>query len=184
MRRPLLACAVLVFAPFLVACGGGGIGGIVDAFDRGGDGSGGNDPDGAGVGSMSASEQADADEVLALVNLERARQGLPPVTRDADAEEAAYAHAVDMDVRDFFAHDAPSPNASTPGQRLAAAGATYQGWGENIAIGYTSPASVMAGWMASTGHRNNIMNPSFNRLGVGVRYGTGQALWVQDFLVK
>lgn len=179
MRRRLNLIALVLAGSAVSACGGGGIADLID----GGSTNSGN-PNGAGNGSMSASEQADADEVLVLVNAERARLQLPPLVRDTAAERAAYDHAVDMDVRNYFDHDAPAPDASDPGQRLARAGASNNGWGENIADGYGSPSSVMSGWMNSSGHRANILYPGFTHVGVGVRYGTGGALWVQDFLIR
>ena len=182
MRRvALIALSLLV--PVLTACGGGGIGGLIDSIDSSSS-SGSGGTHGAGVGAMSAAEQADADAVLALVNVERAKAQLPPVLRDAAAERAAYDHGVDMDVRKYFDHTSPAPNSTGPGQRLVAAGATFSGWGENIAMGQPTPAAVMAAWMNSQGHRDNILNGAFTRLGVGVRYGTGTVLWVQDFLIK
>ena len=53
---------------------------------------------------------------------------------------------------------------------------------ENIAQGQPDPASVMADWMTSDGHRANILNPAYASLGVGVHVGAGGPWWVQDFL--
>ena len=74
-------------------------------------------------------------------------------------------------------------NGSDPGDRLRAAGyRTDGGWAENIASGYGNPAAVMAGWMASPGHRANILNCSLRALGVGVaRSDGGRLYWTQDF---
>lgn len=180
MRR--LSALVLALAlPLLSACGGGGIESFINSLGSGGSG---GSPNGAGVGAMSPSEQADADAVLALVNEERAKASLPPVLPDTQASRAAYDHAVDMDVRQYFNHISPAPNSTGPGERLSAAGASYSTWGENIAMGQPTPAAVMAAWMNSPGHRTNILTPGFTHLGVGVRYGTGMVLWVQDFLGK
>ena len=180
MRRRF-AFALSLLLPALTACGGGGIEDLVSSLG-GGSSSGGTN--GAGVGAMGPAEQADADAVLALVNAERRNAQLPPVVRDAAAERAAYDHGVDMDARRYFDHMSPPPNSTGPGQRLAAAGATYSNWGENIAMGQPTPAAVMAAWMNSQGHRDNILNGAFTHLGTGVRYGTGTVLWVQDFLTK
>ncbi len=67
---------------------------------------------------------------------------------------------------------------------MAAAGCMFNGWGENIAMGQTTPVDVMTAWMNSSGHRANIMNPGFTHLGVGCRYGTGALYWVQDFVSR
>ncbi len=180
MRRRIFVALALI-APLLSACGGGGISDLIESFDDGSSGGGSN---GAGNGAMSTAEQADADAVLALVNAERARFQLPPVQRDTAAERAAYDHGVDMDVRRYFDHNSPPPDSTGPAERLNAAGATYGSWGENIAVGQPTPAAVMAAWMDSQGHRENILTGSFTHLGVGVRYGTGTVFWVQDFLTK
>ena len=179
--RSRFAVVLALALPLLSACGGGGLGGLIDSISNG-SGSGGNH--GAGVGAMSPAEQADADAVLSLVNVERARASLPPVVTDVQASRAAYDHAVDMDVRQYFDHNSPAPNSTGPGQRLTTAGASFSSWGENIAMGQPTPAEVMSAWMNSPGHRANILTPGFTHLGVGVRYGTGTVLWVQDFLSK
>jgi len=184
LARRLSAYAyTLLLAASLSACGGGGLGDLVDEFTKGGGGtSTSEDGDGAGVGAMSPSEQADADAVLALVNAERATSGLRPLRLDTAAADAAYDHAVDMDVRQYFDHY--SPEGTSPGQRLTAAGCTFGGWAENIAMGQPTPAAVMTAWMNSPGHRANILSPNLTHVGVGVRYGTGTVYWVQDFLSR
>jgi len=180
LRLPALAFPLLL-ASALSGCGGGGVGGMIDSIAKGGGGS--NLPgDGAGVGAMSPTEQADADAVLALVNGERTKAGLNALLPDSSAATAAYDHAVDMDVRQYFDHN--SPEGTTPGQRMAAAGCVFHGWGENIAMGQPTPVDVMTAWMGSPGHRANILSPSFTHLGVGCRYGTGTVYWVQDFLSR
>ncbi len=92
-------------------------------------------------------------------------------------------HSEDMAKNAFFAHT--NLNGATPFDRMAAAG--YEGpspWGENIAAGQTSPAGVMDGWMNSPGHCRNIMNPSYEVLGVGYYYLEGSSMghyWTQNF---
>jgi uncharacterized protein YkwD len=70
-------------------------------------------------------------------------------------------------------------NGSDAGDRIRAAGYQPSTWGENVAAGYTSASSVVAGWMGSSGHRANILNPAFTEIGVasataadGTRYWT------------
>ena len=136
-------------------------------------------PDGAGT-AMSVDEIATALEVWSLVNEERERAGLPTLAWDAGAAEVAYAHSLDMDARGFFSHT--NPDGLAPWDRLTAAGISWSAAGENIARGYGSAAAVMAGWMASDGHRANILHPSFSRLGVGVHEGPDGPWWTQVFL--
>ena len=176
-RRPLVLLLFAALAVGVAGCGAGGaIQGAIDGVG-GGSGGGGGSPAGA---AMSAAERAWALSVLDLVNTERGKAGAPPLAWHEAASQVAYAHAVDMDVRKFFAHD--NPDGLDPGARLAAAGIVGHGWGENIAQGQPDPASVMADWMASDGHRANILNPAYASLGVGVHVGAGGPWWVQDFL--
>lgn len=179
MQRTL-AVALLTLAPALAGCGVGGLS-APDLYD-GPEGTAlqGNPLPGGGTGSaMAASERAFAEEVLRLVNEERARAELPPLLWDEALAGVAYRHSVDMDGRDYFSHD--SPDGLGPGERLAAAGIDdLRSWGENIAAGQTSPEQVMRSWMESSGHRANILRASFTHLGVGV-HAPGAIWWTQLF---
>ena len=54
--------------------------------------------------------------------------------------------------------------------------------GENIAMGYPTPRAVMKGWMSSEGHRRNILDKRFRKIGLGLaRTADGTPYWVQDF---
>jgi uncharacterized protein YkwD len=130
------------------------------------------------------------DEVVRLVNLERARGGncgargsFPPsgpLRMHPILRTVARAHSKDMAVRAFFAHT--NPDGATPFDRIRAAGYVGSPQGENIAAGQRTPAAVMMSWMGSDGHCANILNPSYRDIGVGYttggRYGT---LWTQVF---
>lgn len=178
VRTPRFVSSVLgsLLSLTLAALAGCGVGGI-DAIDRAiGNEGGGGTP----AATMSVQERTYADRVLDLVNEERTSRELPPLSWSEPAASAAYGHAVDMDVRNYFDHD--SPEGRSPGDRLAAAGAGGRGWGENIARGQGSPESVMAAWMNSPGHRANILNASFRYLGVGVHIAVDGPWWVQNFL--
>ncbi|MGW5903913.1 CAP domain-containing protein [Streptomyces althioticus] len=119
-------------------------------------------------------------EVVELTNRERARAGLPPLSRDPLLTTAARAHSADMVARDFYAHTAP--DGSKPWDRAAAAGSRCRTVGENIACGQRSAAEVVRGWMNSPGHRANILKPEFTHIGVGFA-GGGRAgtYWTQLF---
>jgi len=56
----------------------------------------------------------------------------------------------------------------TPGERVRAAGYIPINWGENIAAGYSTAAEAVAGWMSSEGHRDNLLNPGFTEIGLGI----------------
>ncbi|MFE2278738.1 CAP domain-containing protein [Streptomyces sp. NPDC059454] len=121
-----------------------------------------------------------AGEVIDLTNRERARAGLPPLSRDPRLTAAAQAHSADMVARDFYSHTAP--DGGKPWDRAAAAGSVLRTTGENIACGQRSAAEVVQGWMNSPGHRANILEAGFTRIGVGFA-GGGRAgtYWTQLF---
>ncbi|WP_051837723.1 CAP domain-containing protein [Streptomyces sp. NRRL WC-3742] len=120
-----------------------------------------------------------AQQVLDLVNVERAKAGCGPVTADSRLASAAQVHSDDMADRNYFDH--ASPEGQHADQRIEAAGYRWSTWGENIARGQKDPAAVMDAWMNSPGHRANILNCSFKQLGVGVRTGSGGPWWTQVF---
>lgn len=117
-------------------------------------------------------------QILDLVNAERQKAGLQPVVRESRLETAAQSHAQDMASRNYFEHN--TPEGQTPTQQMQNAGYPLTGrWstGQNIARGQTSAQQVMQDWMNSPGHRQNILNPAFQELGVGYVNN----YWVQDF---
>ncbi len=120
-------------------------------------------------------------EVLRLVNLERTRAGLDALSQDDTLERQATVYACEMIQYDFFAHDNPVTGTSLSDR---AEQFNYEYWivGENLAAGQTTPAKVVSDWMNSPGHRENILNPAFTELGVGVRTGGSYGTyWVQEF---
>jgi uncharacterized protein YkwD len=133
-----------------------------------------------GGGGTNAQER----QVLDLTNAARRQQGCRPLTLDDSLVEAAGSHASDMVRRHYMDHT--NPDGKDPGDRIAAAGFRGNGWGENIAAGYDSAQRVFAAWMNSDGHRANILNCKFNRIGIGfdpgqVKSQWGPGSWVQDF---
>jgi uncharacterized protein YkwD len=133
-------------------------------------------------GSTSFIPAADGDPaaaaaILCLVNNERARAGLQPLVRNGALEAAAQIHSRDMVAKQYFEHTDPL-GAGATARVLAAGWATLaQRWriGENIAWGsgpYGSPTSVVQRWMDSLPHRENMLNPIFREIGVGVAAGS------------
>jgi uncharacterized protein YkwD len=121
--------------------------------------------------------------LLELTNAARADGGCAPLRVDTRLQAAARAHAVDMVDRHYFSH--LTPDGQDPSERAAAAGFP-SGAGENIAMGYPTASAVMAGWMASSGHRANILNCSYTVIGLGydpgtIRAGFSPGSWVQMF---
>lgn len=120
-----------------------------------------------------------AQQVVDLVNTERARKGCAPVTVNAKLQAAAQAHSDDMAARDYYEHD--TPEGVGPGARMTSAGYRWSTWGENI---YKSPQdarTAMDGWMKSPGHRDNILNCAFHEIGVGINLASSGPWWTQDF---
>lgn len=126
-------------------------------------------------GNSSSSQYA--QQVVNLVNAERAKAGLSPVSVDTKVENAAQVRA--QEIVTSFSHT--RPNGSAFGTALKAAGVSYKACGENIAYGQKSPEAVMNAWMNSSGHRANIMNPNFKYIGVGYYQTNGVNYWVQEF---
>lgn len=119
--------------------------------------------------------RAQREEVCALVNVERAKVGAKPLVLEPIRSDVAQSHAEDMVARQYFSHT--SPEGDGPDDRLRGAGVGWTTWGENIALNSGTPASVVSQWMNSSGHRANILNANFGRLGVGRQ----SSHWVQVF---
>ncbi|MED4781216.1 CAP domain-containing protein [Brevibacillus choshinensis] len=115
-------------------------------------------------------------QVANLVNQERAKAGLKPVDLDASLNKVAQAKAADMSNNNYFDHT--SPTYGSPFDMMKQFGVSYMTAGENIAMGQRTAGEVMNQWMNSEGHRQNIMNPSFTKIGVGYVNG----YWVQEFI--
>lgn len=119
-----------------------------------------------------------AQQVVNLVNVERAKEGLAPLKLDATVTRAANVRATE--IQSSFSHT--RPNGSSFSTVLGENGVSYRGSGENIAYGQRSPEEVVEGWMNSAGHRANIMNKNFQNIGVGHAInGNGTQYWVQLF---
>jgi hypothetical protein len=121
-------------------------------------------------------------QVADLINAERTKKGLPPLAIDIRLQEAAVSHSEDMANNDFFSHT--GSDGSSLIDRLERAGYPWHRAGENIAAGLSNPASAVAGWMDSPGHRANILNPSYEQLGVGYAFessATYRHYWTSDF---
>ncbi len=118
-------------------------------------------------------------KMLELVNRERAAAGLRPVAPDPEMTEVARLHSADMFARGYFAHQ--TPEGRSPFDRMAAAGVTYRTAGENLALAPTLSVAH-TGLMNSPGHRANILQPAFGRLGIGIMDGGRRGLMVtQNF---
>lgn len=125
-----------------------------------------------------ASVTAFESEVVRLVNEIRKQNGLSPLTQDWELSRVARYKSQDMRDKGYFSHT--SPTYGTPFQMIRAFGLSYRTAGENIARGYSTPQAVVNGWMNSSGHRANILNASFTKIGVG--YVANGHYWTQMFI--
>jgi hypothetical protein len=112
---------------------------------------------------------------LSLINEARVDAGVKPVTFDGELLDSSDAHSAWMDQTDTFSHT--GVNGSSAGARMTSAGYGWQGWGENIAYvsGELTEATVRqlhANLMNSPGHYANIVNGSYEEIGIGLKEGT------------
>ena len=120
-----------------------------------------------------------AEEVLELVNIERARAGVAPLRLSEELTERANIRA--EEIVELFSHTRPDGTSCF----TVFQGLNYRTCGENIAAGSSTPAEVVDQWMNSPGHRANILNGNFKYLGLGYCYdenGEYDHYWVQLFI--
>ena len=141
--------------------------------------------DGVGAGAAcagptvppaAASLPAVAETTLCLINGERADRGLPPLAANATLRAAATAYAQDLVDGSYFSHtgrDGSDVLARIRRTGYLPAGAGWQ-LGENLAWGtgaLATPGAIMQAWMNSPGHRENILNPDYREVGIGIVTG-------------
>lgn len=124
--------------------------------------------------------------VLELTNLYRQQVGFQPLTLNQKLTQAAQGHSENMANSDFVGHVAP--NGSNMSDRVRATGYQYWTIAENVAAGHSTPDAVLEGWMNSSGHRANILNPDLKEIGIGYYHlanDTGMVnydhYWTQNF---
>ena len=125
-------------------------------------------------------------EMLARINDVRRRQGLAPLAASPLLDRVSQEHAEDMLLRSYFGHQ--SPEGLGPTERARADG-YRSGIGENIVEQRFSTAEALEAWLASPGHRRNILDPDSREMGLGLAIGAGydaapggyRVVWVQSF---
>lgn len=141
-----------------------------------------SDSDSTGPETSSISTFTDAAttgvraEVTAATNKARAGH-CKPLTANSKLTRSAQRHAADMARRNYFAHD--TKGGRSWDERIEAAGYHGDTIGENIAVGQNGPREVVNAWMASPGHKRNILDCSFHYVGIG--YQSDGRYWVSDF---
>ena len=137
-----------------------------------------NQPENPSIPDTDTESASFVRQVVNLVNQERAKAGLSPVTADTSIQTAAQVRA--KEIEKSFSHT--RPDGSSFSTALTQQGVTYRGSGENIAWGQKTPEQVMNGWMNSDGHRANILNKNFTKIGVGYHQNaSGTNYWTQLF---
>lgn len=130
------------------------------------------------IPTVDASITSYEQEVIRLVNEIRVKNGLKALTYDWELSRVARIKSQDMKDNKYFAHN--SPTYGTPFQMIKNFGISFRSAGENIAKGYATPQAVVNGWMNSSGHRANILNASYTKIGVG--YVASGNYWTQMFI--
>jgi uncharacterized protein YkwD len=125
------------------------------------------------------SHTATESAVVCLLNVQRGHHGLPPVRGNPQLDDSAQGWTNEM------VHDRAFSHGSDFGARISAVGFRWSRIGENIADGFRTPAGVVAAWMRSTGHCENILDPQFREVGAGfdtgtAESGTRQGTWTLD----
>lgn len=104
-------------------------------------------------------------KMFALVNVERVKAGIKPLVWDEKRAEVGRGHSKDMFERGYFSHY--SPEGKDVGDRLTEAGIDYTVAGENLALA-PDVNRAHTGLMNSPGHKRNILDPAFNKVGIGI----------------
>ena len=180
LRRSTAALALLAAAG-LAACGGGGSDATADAVNPPSSGGGST----CGIADFAATALTRINQLRAAGANCRTGGTFAPaaaLTWSTLLTQSAEAHTQDMVANNFFSHT--GSNGSTLANRVDATGYTWSSLGENIAAGYPGLDAVLAGWMGSDGHCANLMNPSFNQVGLvcvpGTSATTYNNYWTMD----
>jgi uncharacterized protein YkwD len=116
-------------------------------------------------------------EVFWMVNHQRVQNGLNPLTYNGKLDKAAHLRAKELVV----SYDHIRPDGRRCDTVLGDMGVNANFVGENADIGYHDAQKAMERWMESPGHRSNILNDGFNRIGIGIHNENGIWSWIQIF---
>jgi uncharacterized protein YkwD len=165
--RALQASALRFGAPLLVACANLQIPGPASP---------------TGTGTTPSRTGSVATDIVAYTNDARARNGLPPLATSSKLMDAARIHAQQMAKFQRADHSISGAQYPTMVSRLQAVGYGYSSAAENVAWNQRDAQSVVNGWMNSSGHRANILDPNLKEIGAAmVRSSKGEPYWIQVF---
>lgn len=119
--------------------------------------------------SSAKASEINEENILRLINTERSKRGIKELRIDAALSGAAHLKSRDMINRNYFEHYA---YGLAPWDFMTNAGYSYQIGGENLAMNFMTGEGTMKALMNSPSHRDNILNPDFEDLGIGVVKGT------------
>lgn len=126
------------------------------------------------------------EEIVELTNKEREEAGLPGLFLDPLLTQAALTKASDMFARNYWAHN--SPDGKEPWRFITGGGYQYRFAGENLARDFSASEDVVSAWMRSSTHRDNLLSPKYQDIGVaaveGELDGVRTTLVVQFFGTK
>jgi uncharacterized YkwD family protein/spore coat assembly protein SafA len=121
------------------------------------------------------------NEVIKLVNKERAARGLQLLSTNWQLSRVARYKSQDMIDKNYFSHT--SPTYGSPFNMMENFGLKFSSAGENIAYGQKTAQEVMNAWMNSPGHRANILSATYTQIGVGAaKKSNGTLYWTQMFI--
>ncbi|CAA6830015.1 MAG: Secretion protein [uncultured Aureispira sp.] len=141
---------------------------------------------------ISSSNESFEQELLTLVNKERAKRRRKPLVLNESLTNAARYHAMDMAVDSYFEHDSKDQRKNGSHKKICSVFERMDRFvkegvfakSENIAVGNQSPEEVMRAWMLSKGHRVNILDKDTKYIGLAYIYVEGSKWgghWVQCF---
>lgn len=113
--------------------------------------------------------QISATEIVRITNIKRAETGLGELTLNQTLSSAAYTKGRDMIDRDYWAH--VSPDGTQPWKFFSEFGYKYRYAGENLARDFSNASAAVDAWMNSPTHRENMLNPKYKEIGIGVVEG-------------
>lgn len=116
-------------------------------------------------GILPYATEMSVSELTKDTNIRRAKNKVDQLSLDKKLSEAAQAKANDMVKRDYWSHSTPDGNA--PWEFITDANYLYKKAGENLAYGFSNDNEVIAGWMNSKSHRENLLDPAYKNVGFG-----------------
>jgi len=134
-------------------------------------------------GTLGITSSIDQKKLIELTNIEREKLGLSPVSENEALDKAAVLKAQNMFSENYWAHFAPS--GKTPWDFILGSGYKFTYAGENLAKNFYGSNEVVSAWMASATHKENLLNPKYQDIGIavveGVLNGQKTTLIVQMF---